>query len=85
MALGKAIVAPRQENIEEVVREGREAVFFTPESVESLGEELRSLVQDRRRQEELGRRARGAIDERGFLWAENARRVVVMVNAWAAI
>jgi glycosyltransferase involved in cell wall biosynthesis len=81
MALGKAIVAPRQENIEEVVREGREAAFFTPESVESLGGALRALVQNRALQEELGRRARAAIDERGFLWAEIARKVVLMVDA----
>ena len=81
MALGKAIVAPRQENIQEVVREGEEAAFFTPESVESLGGALRALVQDRGLREGFGRRARAAIDERGFLWVANARKVVDLVGA----
>ena len=81
MALGKAIVAPRQENIQEVLREGEEAVFFTPGDAESLGGALRALVENRSRMEELGRKARAAVIERRFLWVENARRVISMVES----
>jgi glycosyltransferase involved in cell wall biosynthesis len=80
MALEKAIAAPRQENIQELLREGDEAEFFNPGDAESLAETLRRLVKDRSRSEELGRRGRAAITERGFLWQENAARVVRMVS-----
>jgi glycosyltransferase involved in cell wall biosynthesis len=80
MALGKAIVAPRQENIQELLREGEEAEFFTPGDAEALGKALRRLVEDRDRARRFGERARAAITGRGFLWQENARRVIGMAQ-----
>jgi glycosyltransferase involved in cell wall biosynthesis len=80
MALGKSIVAPRQENIKDLLREGEDAELFTPGEVQSLSETLRKLVQDRSRMDDMGRRARAAITERRFLWSENAARVVAMVQ-----
>jgi len=79
MALSKAIVAPRQENIQELLREGEEACFFTPGDASSMAEALVALANDREAAVQMGRRARAAIDERGYLWKENARRVVEMV------
>src|SRR5262249_48597364 len=80
MALGKAIVAPRQENIQELLREGREAEFFEAGNTESLGKALRILVHDRAHAAALGRNARAAITEGGFLWEQNALRVIQMVS-----
>ena len=82
MALGKTIVAPRQENIQELLEE-REAEFFTPGKVESLAAALRAIVEDRARAEQLGRNARQAITERGFLWTQNAERVISMLRVRA--
>ena len=75
MALGKAIVAPRQENIQELLREGEEAVYFTAGDAGSLGEALRGVVGNREQAQRMGNRARHAITERGFLWIENAAKV----------
>jgi glycosyltransferase involved in cell wall biosynthesis len=79
MALGKAIVAPRQENIQELLRE-EEAEYFTPGKAESLAAALGAMVGNRARAEQLGRNARQAIMERGFLWERNAQRVIAMVR-----
>lgn len=82
MALGKTIVAPRQENIQELLGE-REAEFFTPGKTESLAAALRTVVEDRARAEQLGHNARQAMTDRGFLWTQNAERVISMVRVHA--
>lgn len=84
MALGKPIVAPAQENIEELVTSG-EALFFTPGDAASFADALRALASDPARAREMGHRARAAVAGRGFLWKENARRVVEMVDRRATV
>lgn len=79
MALGKPVVAPRQENIVELLKEGEEAVFFTPGSAGSLAGALRELAGDRERAAGMGRNARAAVLARGRLWSNNAQRVVEMM------
>jgi glycosyltransferase involved in cell wall biosynthesis len=76
MALGKAIVAPRQENIQELLREGEEAEFFTPGDGKSLEAALMRLISDKDRAASLGSHAKAAITQRGYLWQRNAQRVV---------
>ena len=80
MALGKAIVAPRQENIVELLREGEEALFFQPGDAPSLTQALATLASDRQRSAAMGRRARRAIESRGYLWTSNAQRVIAMLS-----
>jgi glycosyltransferase involved in cell wall biosynthesis len=75
MALGKPIVAPSQENIQELLTE-KEAVFFTPQDADSFAAALAALTHNRKRMQEMGRNARAAIHNRGFLWTVNAQRVV---------
>jgi glycosyltransferase involved in cell wall biosynthesis len=75
MALGKPIVAPRQENIQEILREG-EARFFEPGNARSLAEALCAVTQDANLGRCMGERARAAVTERGYLWTVNALRVV---------
>ena len=76
MALGKAIVAPRQENIQELLHEPEEAQFFTQGDVTSLMDALVTLVRDRQRRIDTGLRAKAAITGRGYLWTTNAQRVI---------
>jgi glycosyltransferase involved in cell wall biosynthesis len=78
MALGKAIVAPLQDNIRELVSE-EEAMFFTPRDVRSFCLALQTLARQVPRAREMGRKARAAVVSRGFLWTANARRAVEMV------
>jgi len=80
MALGKPIVAPRQENIQDLLREGEEALFFTPGDAASLASALATLVNDREEAARMGRKGREAIEGRGYLWTVNARRVVEIVE-----
>jgi glycosyltransferase involved in cell wall biosynthesis len=80
MALGKPIVAPRQENIQDLLREGEEALFFTPGDAASLADALTTLVNNREEAARMGRKGRDAIHGRGYLWTENARKVAEMVE-----
>jgi glycosyltransferase involved in cell wall biosynthesis len=75
MALGKAIVAPRQENIQELLSEDAEALLFSPGSAASLAIALRRLVNGPSESARLGSAARKAIETKRLLWSENARRV----------
>ncbi len=79
LALGKPIVAPAQENIQELVSE-KEAALFTPRDAGSLARVLRSLACDAERVREMGRNAHRAIAGRRLLWTANAGRVVEMVE-----
>lgn len=76
MALGKAIVAPRQENITEILVEEEEAKFFTKEDASSLARALCSLVRDKARAVRMGSNAKAAVTNRGYLWTANAQRVI---------
>jgi len=78
MALGKPVIAPAQENILELLSK-EEACFFTPRDVASLSAALLTMAGDRERARRMGMAARTAIEERGFLWSENARRVIAMM------
>ena len=80
MAAAKPIVAPRQENIVEVLRDGEDASLFTPEDEASLGRALRALIRDAEAARRMGERAREAINRRGYLWLANARRVVETIE-----
>ncbi len=83
MALAKPIVAPRQENIEELLDE-EAAEFFTPGDAASLAAALASLSGDRARAQAMGRHARQLLFSRGYLWTANAERVVEMVREHGA-
>ena len=80
MALGKPVVAPRQENIQELLREGEEAQFFSAGEVNSLADALKVLVNDPAKARRMGRLAREAITSRGYLWSANAKRAVEMAG-----
>jgi glycosyltransferase involved in cell wall biosynthesis len=80
MAMGRAILAPRQENLTELLEEGEEAEYFAPGSVAEMSTALVRLTEDPGLREHLGTRARAAIRQRGYLWSENARRVLQLVK-----
>jgi len=80
MALAKPIVGPRQENVEELLHDGSEALLFTPRDAASMGSVLTELVNDPARRAAMGAQAREAIERRGFTWHHNAQRVVELVR-----
>jgi len=75
MALGRAIVAPRQPNILEMITDGVNGVLFEPNNQASLFETLDRLIRAPELRERLGEAARRTISERGLTWRRNAQRV----------
>lgn len=57
LALGKAVVAPRQETITEVVTHNRNAYLFEPEDDRALAAALQRLIDDDALRTRLGRQA----------------------------
>lgn len=81
MAQGKTIVAPRQENIQEIIHEPDEGLLFTPGSVASLKDALMQVCANVQASRNMGQRARRAVEARGYLWTENARRVILFMSS----
>jgi glycosyltransferase involved in cell wall biosynthesis len=79
MALSKPIVAPRQENIEELLTDGKQALLFAPGDADRLQSALRSLVEDSALRAKLGAGSRAAIDERELRWTRNADRTIELL------
>lgn len=76
MALGRAIVAPDQPNIREVLQHERDALLFDPREPESFAVSVRRLAADRALRERLGAAARTTLQQREMTWSNNARRVI---------
>ena len=64
MGLARAIVAPDQPNLREVLRDGENALLFKPDDPESLRGVLRRLVTDAGLRDRLGKAALRTILER---------------------
>jgi glycosyltransferase involved in cell wall biosynthesis len=84
MALGKAIVAPDQPNIREVLQPGISALLFDPARPESLTNAISRLAGDEGLRAALGAEARKNIGARGYTWSENARQVAAIAEATKA-
>jgi glycosyltransferase involved in cell wall biosynthesis len=78
MAAGKAIVAPDQPNIRELVSHEKSALLFDPQHKSAMLDAVLRLASDAGLRRRLGAAARRQIDERGFTWRENARRVAAL-------
>lgn len=78
MQAGKAIIAPDQPNIREVLTDGHDAVFFDPAKPDTFFAALLTLCQSPDLRATLGGNARQTIDRRDFTWNGNARRVAAL-------
>jgi glycosyltransferase involved in cell wall biosynthesis len=79
MAMGRAVVAPRLDNIRDVVEEGRQGLLFAPGDGAGLATVLQRLAGDGELRRRLGREARLAI-ETARNWRGNAERVLQLVQ-----
>lgn len=75
LAAGKAVLAPDQDNIREVVRHGVEALLFTPDDWDDFAGQVRVLVRDPALRQRLGETGRRSIVANDRTWAGNAARV----------
>ncbi|HTT81707.1 MAG TPA: glycosyltransferase family 4 protein [Stellaceae bacterium] len=78
MACGRAIVAPDQPNIREIIDNGETGVLFDPDEPGALWRAIRALAADPARRERLGRAARVRLEERNYTWAGNAARITAL-------
>jgi glycosyltransferase involved in cell wall biosynthesis len=76
MAAGKAIVAPRQDNLLEVLTEDVDTLCFQPEDSPSLEAALVKAVSDSGVRSRLGEQARRTIDRQRLTWDGNAARLM---------
>ncbi len=81
MAAGRAIVAPDQPNIREILEHGRTALLFSAAQPDGLWQAIRRLAEDRSLRERLGAAAREEIRLRDHSWRRNAERIVAMAQA----
>lgn len=80
MAAGRAIVAPDQPNLREVLRDGETALLFDPARPGAMWDAVLRLVEDASLRQRLGAAARDDVLARDFTWAGNARRVVALAT-----
>ncbi len=80
MAAGRAIVAPDQPNIREVLEDGRTAILFDVKQSNGLWHGIRRLAADPELRARLGQAARAEVIGRERTWTGNARRVTELAR-----
>jgi glycosyltransferase involved in cell wall biosynthesis len=85
MASGCAIVAPRQQNLAEILTDGGDALLFDPDDDGSFDAAMNRVVADGALRRALGLRARRAIAERRYTWSDNASRIIAAYDSVAAL
>jgi glycosyltransferase involved in cell wall biosynthesis len=76
MAAGKAILAPRQPNLLEVITEDHDALCFRPGDERELLGLIQKVVDDAALRRALGEAAQITIDARQLTWIGNAQRII---------
>jgi len=84
MAAGKAIVAPDQPNLREVLAHDRTALLFDPAVPGAVWDAVLRLAADAALRARLGAAARAEIEARDMTWDGNARRVATLAAAEVA-
>jgi glycosyltransferase involved in cell wall biosynthesis len=85
MAAARAIVAPDQPNLREVLRDGETALLFDPAEPGGFWGAVARLAQDAGLRARLGAAARAEVFRRDLTWDGNARRVVAIAEAEIAV
>jgi glycosyltransferase involved in cell wall biosynthesis len=80
MALGKAIVAPDQPNIREVLTASIDAVLFDPGEPREMANAIVRLASDTELRDRLGKAAQATINARNFTWRANAERILALAT-----
>ena len=80
LALGKAVVAPQEPNLMEVLHDGENARLFDARQTGAFEAALDELLADPDLRRRLGEGARRSIGTQRLTWLENARRVTQMAE-----
>ena len=76
MASGKAIIAPSQDNIRELLSHERDALLFEQDNAHEFLTALLRLVEDKQLRARLGAAAQKTVQEKRLYWEQNARKIV---------
>lgn len=80
LALGRAIVAPAQANILEILSDGQNAVLFEPGNPDALAAAIERVSRDAELRQRIAAGARASITEQGLTWHRNAERVSALFH-----
>jgi glycosyltransferase involved in cell wall biosynthesis len=83
MAAARAIVAPDQPNIREILVHEQTALLFDPTDPGALWQAVARLIDDPALRARLGANARAELERQDYTWRGNARRVAAMARAIA--
>jgi glycosyltransferase involved in cell wall biosynthesis len=75
LVAGKAIVAPDQPNIREIVSGEEHCLLFEPENYEAMTDAILRLAADEALRNRYGDAVRSLVSRRGYTWMNNAARV----------
>lgn len=84
MVLGKAIVAPNEENIREILTDKENALLFAPGNVSEFTEKVKSLCEHAELRKQLGHSAMERISQAGYTWQENAVKIARIAGELSA-
>ena len=84
LALGKAIVAPAQPNIMEILAADQNAVLFDPADRDGMANAVRRLCADHQLRAKVAAGAHASIAEQKLTWHANALRVVELFKRLGA-
>lgn len=80
MGLGRAIIAPDQPNIREVLSDEKNALLFDPSNDDYFKDAIKRLCQDAALRRQLGNAAAQSVEDEDYTWDGNARRVIEMAK-----
>ena len=80
LALGKAIVAPNQPNIAEILTDGENALLFDPTDLNGMAGAIERLCGDGVLRVRIAEAAQSTISQQGLTWDDNAKQVIRLVE-----
>jgi glycosyltransferase involved in cell wall biosynthesis len=78
--LGKAVIAPAEPNLLEILTDRENALMFEAKHEHGLEDALASLCEDAALRRRLGMGARRTIDTRELTWQGNAKKVIALIQ-----
>ncbi len=76
LAIGIPCIAPKQDNIEEVLTDGHDSILFNIQDDSSLEEAVMTLVQNPKMRSELGENALTTLQDNQYYWSSNAEHTI---------
>lgn len=80
LAMGKAIIAPRKQNIVEILEDGKHALLYSSQNEKELADKIETLYLDSELKNSLSVEAVKLVKEKGFYWQSNAKRIIKYIE-----